>query len=337
MKAVDIKYENLILGYLRGDLDSQERVELERWLSTSKDNRDYFSSISRVWEATGYVHQGREYDVEAALAKVNKKIDAIEADKARRDNRPWLVRNLRYVASIAAVIALGVFTYFAVSQREQEPPIVLACGIDTPEQQFILPDGSSVTMKALSNLQYPQDFDAEIRSVDFHGSAYFDIAANPDKPFRICCDNMIVEVLGTSFDLVAIQDADTYFLDLYSGAVKLCSVDDNNVVYEQVVLKPGERGVYYLNTNTIEKISESELMLRKELNDNTLEFNNTKLSLVVASLEVSYDVKIDLDSSLEDKRLTARFDGESLDVVLETISDIFDIQVVRSGKNIIIR
>ena len=332
-----MKYENLILSYLRGDIEPQERAELEKWLSSSVENRNYFISISRVWEATGQLYQEREYDVESALDKVNKKIDAIEADKVRRNQGSWFVRNLKYIASVAAMIALGVFSYFALHHSKEQPAVVLAVAADSSEQEFTLPDGSLITLKTSSNLQYDRHFNVDSRCVDFCGSAYFDIASNPEKPFCIHCNNVIVEVLGTSFDLVAPQDADTYYLDLYSGSVKMFSVDEHDVLFEQVVLRPGERAVYHVSSNTLEKISESSLQIMKELNGKTLEFNNAKLSLVVTSLEVSYGVEIDLDPRFGDERLTARFEGESLDVVLETISDIFDLQVVRSGKSIVIR
>ena len=158
---------------------------------------------------------------------------------------PWLRRNYKYVSGIAAALIQSLFVWFLVV-KPMGSTITVALNEQNIENPVMLPDGTSVTYSGAAEITYPKHFIKSTRSVDFEGVATFDVVADESKPFIIHCDKMDVEVLGTSFLLNADPASDKYFVDLYSGKVRMTAFDEKGNETAQVVVLPGERGVLNL-------------------------------------------------------------------------------------------
>jgi ferric-dicitrate binding protein FerR (iron transport regulator) len=90
-------------------------------------------------------------------------------------------------------------------------PLPLAYNsLSTPRAgQFtlLLPDGSRVWLNNASVLRYPVAFTGTDRTVELAGEAYFEVARDAAHPFRVKVqDGATVEVLGTSFNIMAYSD-----------------------------------------------------------------------------------------------------------------------------------
>ncbi len=72
------------------------------------------------------------------------------------------------------------------------------------DDKLTLADGSVVRFRETSTVKFPEDFiDKPERNFDFQsGSAIFDIASFPGKPFTIVTENSGVSILGTIFEMV---------------------------------------------------------------------------------------------------------------------------------------
>ena len=71
--------------------------------------------------------------------------------------------------------------------------------------------------------------------------------------------------------------------------------------------------------------------------DGRLVFERAPLAEVIADIERWHDVTIELaDAELGHLRLTAAFDRESLDIVLETVAQLVDAQATREGRHVVI-
>jgi transmembrane sensor len=101
--------------------------------------------------------------------------------------------------------------------------------------QLTLPDGSRVWLNNVSSVRYPTAFNGRDRTVEVTGEAYFEIAADPAKPFIVKVKDQSVEVLGTSFDIMAYPDEGATLTTLVSGAVKVNTADHS------VTLKPDDQ------------------------------------------------------------------------------------------------
>jgi transmembrane sensor len=110
--------------------------------------------------------------------------------------------------------------------------------ISTPrggEYQVVLPDGTKVWLNAESSLRFPSVFSGAERKVELTGEAYFEVAKNKKKPFKIGVNNMGIEVLGTHFNVNAYTNEADIKTTLLEGSVKLTS--GNN----QELLRPGQQ------------------------------------------------------------------------------------------------
>ena len=96
--------------------------------------------------------------------------------------------------------------------------------IQTPrggQYQVILADGTKVWLNSASSLSYPTTFTGKDRQVQLKGEAYFEVAEDKNKPFKVSVADMQVEVLGTHFDVMAYEDENAIKTTLLAGAVRV--------------------------------------------------------------------------------------------------------------------
>ena len=331
------KYDALIKSCLDGQSSAEDALELLSWVAESEENRTYFKTqkeTDEVWNLTDFA-MPEDIDVEAALDAVNQRIDAMEEAETKTVEMPWLRRNFKSVSSIAAAVIVALFLGFLVIKPSTSTVTVASNEQNT---SLVLPDGTSVVFNGDAEITYPKEFTKSTRSIDFEGVANFDVAADESKPFVIHCNNMDVEVLGTSFLLNAPATSDKYFVDLYTGKVKMTAFDEKGNELSQMVVLPGERGVLNLTQGELKAMTYPEVKAEELVTERVLDFNNVVLSTIVETLEYVYEVDIDLNEEYASKKLTVRFsDQETIDEVLETIATVFDFTVTKQNGVYLIR
>jgi len=110
--------------------------------------------------------------------------------------------------------------------------------IETPvggKYQLNLPDGSKVWLNASSTLRFPALFSGKTREVELTGEAFFEVAKNKSKPFKVITNDQIVEVLGTRFNINSYADEGPVKTTLIEGSVKIIYKD------QVVLLTPGQQ------------------------------------------------------------------------------------------------
>jgi ferric-dicitrate binding protein FerR (iron transport regulator) len=131
----------------------------------------------------------------------------------------------------------GQLAYETSDQNSQQSVIQYNI-ISTPrggQYQIVLADGSKVWLNAESSLKFPTRFEGKDRKVEILGEGYFEIAHNKSKPFMVSNGNMVIEVLGTHFNVNAYQDEDKIKVTLLEGSVNVLSNG------EQLKIKPGQQ------------------------------------------------------------------------------------------------
>src|SRR5690606_38930997 len=97
-----------------------------------------------------------------------------------------------------------------------------------------------------TEISYPERFGSNERRVQLKGEAYFEVAKDAKRPFRIVADKTIIEVLGTTFNVNAYKNKVT--TSLVEGSVKI--IKDG----QQKMLKPGQEAIVQDNEIKIEKV-----------------------------------------------------------------------------------
>ncbi len=99
-----------------------------------------------------------------------------------------------------------------------------------------LPDGTKVWLNSATHLSYDAEYNKSDRKIYLDGEAYFEVAKNKDKRFIVCCNDLEIEALGTTFDVKGYCDDHSVTTLLAEGSVKVSNKTD------VTLLKPGEKG-----------------------------------------------------------------------------------------------
>jgi len=121
------------------------------------------------------------------------------------------------------------------------------------QYQVMLPDGSHVWLNAASTLKYPLAFSARERLVELSGEAYFEVAHNPEKPFRVKTAQQQIEVLGTHFNINAYKDDALSRTTLLSGRVKVTTPALARNGNGEILLSPGQQTILMGNKISLEQ------------------------------------------------------------------------------------
>lgn len=137
------------------------------------------------------------------------------------------IHNGRLASQLGSTVlkmAGGIIAYKAEKGTAPSPGSVSFNTLSTPrggEYQLVLPDGSMVWLNAASSIRYPTAFTGHERKVSITGEAYFEVAPDPGKPFRVEAGTLELEVLGTHFDINAYKDDKSIRTTLLEGAVRV--------------------------------------------------------------------------------------------------------------------
>jgi transmembrane sensor len=162
-----------------------------------------------------------------------------------------------------------------------------------------LSDGTKVWLNASSSITFPTSFSANERKVILTGEAYFEVAKDKKRPFRVSVNDMQVNVLGTHFNINAYDDEAAVNTTLLEGSVLLTEKG------KKVLLKPGQQaqkqksGAIIVNDN----VNLDEVMGWK---NGVFYFDNASLQTVLRQVSRWYDVDV-----VFEKGVPARiFEGE---------------------------
>lgn len=98
-----------------------------------------------------------------------------------------------------------------------------------------LEDGTRIWLNAESSLTYPVAFTGNERNVSIQGEAYFEVAKNKRKPFKVLHNGTEIRVLGTHFNVNAYANTSHTNVTLFEGSVRVSNGKTSGL------LKPGQQ------------------------------------------------------------------------------------------------
>lgn len=152
-----------------------------------------------------------------------------------------------------------------------------------------LSDGSKVWLNAKSSLKYPTEFDGKERIVELDGEGYFEVAHQPNKPFKVITNQQTVEVLGTHFNINAYTDETFTTTTLLEGSVKVLAGGQQQLLVpnQQAQLKGNKIDVANCNAeNAVDWVN------------NDFVFDHEQLASIMRKLSRWYNVEVHYPQSL---------------------------------------
>jgi transmembrane sensor len=111
------------------------------------------------------------------------------------------------------------------------------------QYQLTMADGTRVWLNAASSIRFPTVFGTMERRVEITGEAYFEVAKNKKKPFRVFSKNQEIEVLGTHFNVNTYEDEGFDKTTLLEGSVKVYRFTNGGAKKSSEIIKPGEMAI----------------------------------------------------------------------------------------------
>lgn len=177
---------------------------------------------------------------------------------------------------------------------ETIPKEVIYNKIETPfggKYQINLPDGSKVWLNSASTLRFPAFFSGNTREVELNGEAYFDVARNPDMPFKVITKDQIVEVLGTQFNINSYSDEESFKTTLIEGSVKIIYKD------KVVLLSPGQQFQPSLKSSKVIEADTEEVIAWKK---GYFLFKDEDIQSIMRKVSRWYNVEVTYSGDIPD-------------------------------------
>jgi ferric-dicitrate binding protein FerR (iron transport regulator) len=155
---------------------------------------------------------------------------------------------------------LLVYTIGSSSNPTAAATVAAQNTISTPmggQYEVVLPDGTHVTLNSASSLTYPVAFTGHERDVELKGEAYFEVAKDKTRPFRVSSGIQTVTVLGTHFNINAYSDEATIKTTLLEGSVEVAAAGNKGLIVpgQQMVVQPQAGTLYKRNVNTDKEVA----------------------------------------------------------------------------------
>jgi len=308
--------EHLLVAYWTNTATEEERGQVEGWLKDQAQNEALFDQWKQVWEQSGSLADFEAIDVEARWQQFRGEAFAQkEGKQVRMFPAVW-----RYAAALLLVAAA---TFLILRGGGTAPEMMEAVASNGP-LEVTLPDGSQVWLNEQASLKYPNEFDTDRRLVELKGEAFFEVVHNPASPFSVLADGTETRVLGTSFNLKE-HEGNRLELVLVTGKVRFSRADDWEI------LAPGEKLVVD-DEGTMSK-SQNDAANFMSWRTRRLEFDSAVMHTAVRDVESLYGVQLTIDSEeISNCSVTATFQNDSLEDVLETFKILFDAEIRQTDQ-----
>lgn len=151
-------------------------------------------------------------------------------------------------------------------------------------------DGSIVWLNAASSVTYPTVFTGSERAVSITGEAYFEIAKQAAMPFYVSHGDVVVKVLGTSFNINTYNGQKEVKVTLLEGAVEVSRGVKNRR------LKAGQQ--VRLTGNSMRLIPSVDLEEVIAWKNDQFYFTGTDIQTIMSQLERYYGVTVQYNDSI---------------------------------------
>lgn len=364
---------NLIHRCLSGEANAAEKQELDRWIESDIEHKKLYEELRELWNVQPAdeievdfseewsrmerrlgisldqkTEAGKAADVEPGSSRI---YTMLNTGKSRGSSWQLFIR----IAAIILIIALPA-TYLITQQIGDAESESLSAETEFQTIQtdkgerasMVFSDGSRVVLNAMTTVRFPRQFAGDKREIELEGEAFFDIKHREGIPFIVHSSDVSVQVLGTEFNVNSYGDRDFIEVVVREGSVAvrqnnpdMDSVEEDDQVADEnrseVVLAKGERTRVAVGQfpTPPEQVSLAPYLAWV---NGMMTFEGAPLNEVVRRLNLYYDMEFEVaDSSLLEKRLTASFQREQLDRVLQIITFSLDIDYEQQGDTILFK
>lgn len=288
MDENDYRRDDFIGRWADNALSDDEKNEFELWLKNNPDEQSFFDELLKLHQSSKFV------SVPAApTERLWKTINQTMASKAATRTK------IQYIVQWVAAIAACILIYFGVESQFAYKEFITAKAQQT---EIVLPDGSVAKLNGLSSIRYNAWRWFLSRDVVMRGEVYFEVQKNK-QPFTVSAENLIVEVLGTRFNVRDRDDRTEVFCS--SGKVSVSARDN----HEKIILTPGL--AVNLHRGHFSNLYPMDTSLIAGWSQGVWNYQSAPIYSILNDWEITYGITVSMDSIDAHRTFTGLIYGES--------------------------
>lgn len=303
---------DLLVRYIANEADEQDRARVEAWAAADPDHAAELERMRQLWQWAGNGTEAPEPDLDAAWQRLAARIDA----PAKVRVLP-IRRKLPAVWWAAAATLVGAALLIGIRRSAEPSNNYMANDVSVrswlaDSTQLELAPGSQATVRY-----------GATRTVQLNGQAYFAVVSDPDRPFQVEVADLQVTVLGTAFTVDGYDSAQVVTVGVRSGRVAVAAADT------LLLLTAGEHVRFDRSTRLLERVPVPPMV---SFGEKVLHFERARIGDVLARLDAVHGTRTVVADTLQlDCSLTATFEDEPMDRILQVIAETFGWQLERTA------
>jgi transmembrane sensor len=319
--------------------DNETTAYWEKWLKENPQQSNLLFQARQM--AFDLVQAGKPIDVEGlswniwqGIQSRTEGIQNIFPIRPVKKNMGWY----RVAAVAGGLLITAVAIYYISKGRKQDiifdnGSIVSSILVkdhlkrvnSTSQNQVVyLVDGSKVTLQPGSSIRHSAFLKKDKREIDLEGNAFFEVAKDPQRPFYVYTNSIILRVLGTSFNVTTDKDNGNITVVVRTGKV---SVYKNSALQKaEFILTPNQKIVYSAQNQQITKSELDSVQSRsnQKPSAHALNFNFEEMPVtwIFKELENAYGIPIHYDETVFSRCLvTTSMSDEDFEEKLQIICE----------------
>ena len=315
-------------------VDRSNQDDVDKWDSWRKENPDNEDLLNDAKAALkGFHFKERRIDSQ----QVNDSWNSF-ASKIQQNDAP--IKNARVVSfpnqllKIASVFLIGAMAFWGIKNWMANPSpelLVYQTGMEKIKS-IDLPDGSNLILNTNSKVQFYGDFKNQNEQIiELEGEAFFKVAKQIEgKTFQVKTNDIIVEVVGTEFNINGKRDAP--IISLSEGKVNLIKPD-----LSKEKLIQGQTAWFNQSQNKFEFIDNQSDYWKSWTLQKWSFGSGIPMQEVLDRIQETFDLKIQIkNSNILKKKASGDVSVENKEVLFEALSVLLDLEFeVRNDRLII--
>lgn len=318
--------------------DAASNTYWSAWIQKNPHRADDLSKAKQI--AKDLAKAQKPLNAEKLSKDIWKNIHAtIEVPKNVIPIAPYRSKRKNYfiAASVAGLLMAASSLYFLLNTNKNGGTLAsqpIASVVVNNDLQHInssaqsrvvyLVDGSKVTLQPGSSIKHAVFLQKDKREIYLDGDAFFEVAKDPNRPFYVYAHDIVLRVLGTSFNVKTNKSTGNITVVVRTGKVSVYK--KSNITQAQFILTPNEGIRYSAQTQSILKSEGDDDFLtsnsKPEAAGVSFNFEEMPVAKIFNTLEEAYGIKINYDEKIFSKCIiNTSLNDETFDEKLKIICE----------------
>ena len=305
--------EQKIINYLKGKASTLEEKEFQRWLEKPESKGRFEEVLEKYWNKnlSSTIDDVDYYEI---LNGIHNKIGT-SSHHRKYERKALLFKSLRIAASVilflfCSYVLIDSFMENDSLKTDQFQASATSTTRTTgPGEKLtlIMADKTKVVVNSDSEISFTSEYGIKDRVIHLKGEAFFAVASDPNKPFKVVSKEITTTALGTEFNVYSRDQANR--IALVEGKVAV------NNLSNRIELTPGLMASWNSEAKVEEGISVHEFDIENVIawKENMLVFDRKPFADILKDLSHWYSVDFEIDNGVDvDKKVIGSFQNKNL-------------------------